>query len=113
MDWGNFFTGIGTGLAGLAGGYWARRSAKDTNIAAIEANARELYSGLSTTQTAELIRLSQRVEALDRYRDESERERTESRRRNRAHMAWDRDLVGELRTALPSRNFPDPPPLDT
>lgn len=106
MDWGNFFTGIGAGLAGLGGGFLVRRSAKEANNRAIEANARELYSGLSTSQTAELIRLSARVEAMDKERDEA-------RGLAREHVKWDWVLVRKLRVALPHEEFPDPPPLDT
>lgn len=106
MDWGNLFTGIGAGFAGLGGGLLVRKTAKEANKTAADANARELYSGLSTTQTAELIRLSQRVEAMDKERDES-------RDLARAHMKWDWALVRKLRVALPDEDFPDPPPLDT
>lgn len=112
MDWGNLFTGIGAGLAGLGGGFFVRRSAKEANTNAAAANARELYSGLSTTQTAELIRLSTRVEAMDKALDQAESERAEARKHNREHMKWDWIIVGELRAARPGSVIPDPPPLD-
>lgn len=117
MDWGNLFTGIGAGFAGLGGGLLVRKTAKEANKTAVEANAGLLYSGLSTVQTAELIRLSTQVremaEEREQERREREQEREASRTRNREHMSWDRIIVRTLRGALPDEDFPDPPPLDT
>jgi hypothetical protein len=90
--------GAGALVVGLFGGRWTRQSAK-------ESNAGQLYSGFSDRQTAELTRLSKRVEAMDKERDES-------RELARAHMKWDWALVRKLRVALPEEEFPDPPPLD-
>jgi hypothetical protein len=99
MDWGNLFTGIVAGLVGLGGGFWARRSAKESNVS-------QLYSGLTTNQGAELKRLSDRVELLDKDRDDA-------KQMAREHVKWDWEIVRKLRRVLPDEEFPDPPPLDT
>ena len=98
MDWTQVAVNAGILLVGLFGGRWTRQSAK-------ESNAGQLYSGFSDRQTAELTRLSNRVAAMDKERDQS-------RELARDHMKWDWALVRKLRAALPEEDFPDPPPLD-
>lgn len=109
MDWGQVAIPIAGGIAGLLAGRWTRQSAK-------ESNAGQLYSGLSAAQNTELIRLGTQVremaEEQELSRREREKEREDSRLRNREHMKWDRDLVRKLRTALPEEEFADPPPID-
>jgi aryl-alcohol dehydrogenase-like predicted oxidoreductase len=85
--------------AGLFTGRWTRRSAK-------EANAGQLYSQVTTMQSGELKRLSDRLEAVEKDRDATKQQ-------NREHMRWDWVMVRRLRIALPDEEFPDPPPLDT
>lgn len=98
MDWGQLGVNAGLLVVGLLGGRWTRQSAK-------ESNAGQLYSQFTKDQGAELGRLAARVEAMENERDES-------RKLNREHVKWDRNLVRKLRLALPDEDFDEPPPLD-
>lgn len=99
MDWGNLFTAIAAAVVAFIAGLFTRRSAK-------ESNASQLYSALTVNQTAELVRISARLEAVEADRDES-------KKLAREHVRWDWALVKRLRAVLPDEEFPDPPPLDT
>jgi hypothetical protein len=99
MDWGQVATNVVVLAVGLLGGRWTRKSAK-------EANAGQLYNQVTTMQSGELKRLSDRLEAVEHDRDQS-------KQMNREHMKWDWILIRRLRIALPDEEFPDPPPLDT
>jgi len=98
-EWQSTLTAAGTLLIGLAGGWFTRRSAK-------ESNAGQLYGTLTGHQREELVRLFGRVAALEADQDQV-------REANRLHSVWDRTMTKRLREALPDEEFPDPPPLDT
>lgn len=99
MDWLGVTGMVVTMLGGLGVGAFTRRSAK-------EQNAGQLYSGLTTVQTNELVRQADRITAL-------EEDREASKRLARDHERWDRALTRRLREVLPDEEFPDPPPLDS
>lgn len=105
MDWGNLITGIVAGAVAFVAGVFTRRSAK-------EANAGQLYSGLTTHQTAELQRMSGESARTSQRLTALEEDREQSRQMARTHESWDRVVIRKLRSALPDEEFPDPPPLD-
>lgn len=122
-DWGVMVPAVATAAVGLSAGWWSRKTASANTEVAKQAAATEsehqaerdaaaLYSTLTSGQQGELVRLYQRLSAVE---DEAARSRGEVgkiRAANRVHHAFDLSLLRQLRDEFPDRVFPDAPPLD-
>jgi hypothetical protein len=109
MDgWVGVIMALVTMLGALTVGAFTRRSAKDANDTAQQANAGALYSTVTTTQTAELKRLADRLTLVEDDRDKA-------KMLAREHERWDRALrlpgpapLGHLSDTIRPRHLAGP-----